>query len=165
MDDASLPGSDTGDPAAPPSTGDASSSGVVPDSFQARFPGYVRDPKAEARHYRPFMFLILGGLAVGIVGFLVDMAGATVAGVILCGVSASAFFVGVILHSRRRRPRCSNCGRPMEVVETGVTPAEMTPAERFATLRGTARARQRWLVCHPCKRYWQAWRSVQGTDD
>jgi hypothetical protein len=143
----------------------ADAEGGANDSLQARFPGYVRDRQAETWRRRPAAWLTLGGVGALAVGILLVIAEVFVPGGVLAGAGLVAFITGVVLYNMRRRLPCSVCGRRMEIVETGVTPAEMTPAERFATLRGTARARQRWLVCHPCKRYWQAWRSVQGADD
>jgi len=142
----------------------ADAEGGATDSLQARFPGYVRDRTAEKWHRRPCAWLTFGGMIAGVVGGITLALGAGVLGGVVLGTGVAAFIVGVVLYNIRQRLPCSVCGRPMEVVETSVTPAEMTAVERLSTLKGTVSARQRWLVCHPCKRYWLTWRSVQGGD-
>lgn len=139
--------------------------GGVADSLQQRFPGYVRDRRAESWRRRPCAWLSIGGLAVAIGGGISIAAGAAVLGGVGLGVGIVSFITGVVLYNIRRRVPCSVCGRSMVIVETGMTPAEMTRGERLASGGTPIRAEQRWYVCHPCRRYWRAWKMVQTSRD
>ncbi|HUU10725.1 MAG TPA: DUF6498-containing protein [Phycisphaerae bacterium] len=140
--------------------------GEVPDSLVQRFPGYVRDRAAGKRLNRRLGGLCLGGLATGVLGGAgMAAAGQRILAGIVIGIGLVAFVVGLVLYNIRRRIPCAVCGRPMEVVDTSMTLAEMSKSERLAAGGTPVGAEQRWYVCHPCKLYFLGRKVVSSPGD
>lgn len=122
-----------------------------PDSLREILPDYSRDLVAEKRHRSRAGRVGCAWVLLVPAGIIALKTHHTVVALCLFGLSVVFLVMGIVMYNWPSRVRCSQCNGGMEMVETGAHLQELPKMQRMANDHGV---RQKWLVCHRCKRYY-----------
>jgi hypothetical protein len=121
------------------------------DSLQEILPDYSRDLMAEKRYLRRASRLGWAGIILFTISVIASMMRYEFMAIGLFALSVVCLVASIVKYNFPHRVRCSNCSNYMEVLLTDATPHDAPMTPRDVSARGV---KQKWLVCHHCKRYY-----------
>jgi hypothetical protein len=121
------------------------------DSLQEILPDYSRDFVDEKRHLSRAGKLLWTGVLLVPIGIIALMTHSTLVAICLFGLSVVFPVMSIVMYNFPSRVRCSKCNTCMETMLTDATPQDSPNMQRGISARGV---KQKWLVCHHCKRYY-----------